>query len=182
MNERKQEMEGALFVDDPEETGDGGKGSDAPRGHAGDGRAEEALRAVVDVLGKMDLDVQATIREDGERIVIDLQGTDVGRAIGKKGQTLDALQFLANKIVNRFPEGRRHVILDSGDFRERHDEGLVSMARREAKRAVAQGKVITLEPMSPRDRRVIHMSLAKFDGSGQRSSCGSSPSLIRTPT
>ena len=104
----------------------------------------------------MDIDVQVAIREDGERIVLDLQGIDVGRAIGKKGQTLDALQFLSNKIVNRFPAGRRHVILDSGDFRERHDEGLVSMARREAKRALQQGKVITLEPMSPRDRRVIH--------------------------
>ena len=132
MTERKQEMEGALFVDDPEETGDGGKGSDAPRGHAGDGRAEDAQRAVLEILRHMELDVQVTIREDGERIVLDLQGTDVGRAIGKKGQTLDALQFLANKTVNRFPEGRRHVILDSGDFRERHDEGLVSMARREA--------------------------------------------------
>lgn len=164
MTEQKREMEGALFVEDPEETGEGGRDhSDEPRGHAGDGRAEEAQKAVIEILRLMEIDVQVAIREDGERIVLDLGGIDVGRAIGKKGQTLDALQFLSNKMVNRFPAGRRHVILDSGDFRERHDEGLVSMARREAKRAVQQGKVITLEPMSPRDRRVIHMSLAKFE-------------------
>jgi spoIIIJ-associated protein len=69
-----------------------------------------------------------------------------------------------NKIVNRFPKGRRHIVVDSGDYRERHDKSLVSMARRQAKRAVQQGKVVTLEPMSARDRRVIHLSLAKFPG------------------
>jgi spoIIIJ-associated protein len=56
------------------------------------------------------------------------------------------------------------VVLDSGDYRDRHDKGLVSMARREAKRAVTQGKVVTLRPMSARDRRVIHLSLAKLEG------------------
>jgi hypothetical protein len=61
------------------------------------------------------------------------------------------------------------VIVDSGDYRERHDNGLVSMAHREAKRAVQQGRVITLKPMSARDRRVIHLSLAKFPGVSTRS-------------
>ena len=93
-----------------------------------------------------------------------MTGEDSGRAIGKKGATLDALQFLINKMVNRFPEGRRHVVVDSGDYRERHDDGLVSMAKRQAERAMNEGKVITLQPMNARDRRVIHMSLAKFDG------------------
>jgi spoIIIJ-associated protein len=56
------------------------------------------------------------------------------------------------------------VIVDSGDYRDRHDKGLVSLAEREAKRAVTEGMVVTLEPMSARDRRVIHLSLAKFEG------------------
>lgn len=134
------------------------------RGEPGDGKAEEAQDILDGLLDRMDLDTDVDIREDDERIVLDVTGEDAGRAIGRKGQTLDALQFLVNKIVNRFPGGRRHVIVDSGDYRERHDDGLVSLAERQAKRAVEQGKVVTLEPMSARDRRVVHMSLAKVSG------------------
>jgi spoIIIJ-associated protein len=155
-------MDGALLVDperDEELDDDGGS-----PGEAGDGKAERARDMLEEILARMDLDAEVLIREDGERVVLDVDGEDAGRAIGKKGQTLDALQFLVNKIVNRFPKGRRHVVVDSGDYRDRHDRSLVSMARRQAKRAVQQGKVVTLEPMSARDRRVIHLSLAKFPG------------------
>lgn len=158
--------DGALFVaddaafDDDERSGDAG----GEPGHPGDGKAEQAADILDGILARMDLDTEVTVREDDEKIVLDVDGPDAGRAIGRKGQTLDALQFLVNKIVNRFPDGRRHVIVDSGDYRDRHDKGLVSMARRQAKKAVQQGKVVTLEPMSARDRRVIHLSLAKFPG------------------
>lgn len=131
---------------------------------AGDGKAEEAAEILEELLNLMDLDVQVEIRSDGERVELDATGEDSGRVIGKKGATLDALQFLINKMVNRFPEGRRHVIVDSGDYRERHDDGLISLAKRQAQRAVTDGEVVTLQPMNSRDRRVIHMSLAKFDG------------------
>lgn len=156
--------EGALIVDDASYDLDDEGPEDASQGEPGDGKAEEALDAVGGILDHMGLDTDVDIREDGERVVLDITGPDAGRAIGKKGQTLDALQFLANKIVNRFPQGRRHIVVDSGDYRERHDKSLVSMARREAKRAVQEGRVVTLEPMSARDRRVIHLSLAKFSG------------------
>ena len=135
-----------------------------PMQYAGDGKAEEAAEILEELLNLMDLDVQVEIRADAERIELDATGPDSGRVIGKKGATLDALQFLINKMVNRFPEARRHVIVDSGDYRERHDDGLVSLAKRQAQRAVTDGKVVTLQPMNARDRRVIHMSLAKFDG------------------
>jgi spoIIIJ-associated protein len=98
-----------------------------------------------------------------------VSGEDAGRAIGKKGMTLDALQFLANKVVNRFPERRRYIIVDSGDYRDRHDQGLVSLAKREAKRALDTGRVVTLEPMPARDRRLIHLSLAKLPGVSTKS-------------
>ena len=135
-----------------------------PSQYAGDGKAEEAAEILEELLNLMDLNVQVEIRSDGERIELDATGEDSGRVIGKKGATLDALQFLINKMVNRFPEGRRHVIVDSGDYRERHDDGLISLAKRQAHRAMTEGKVVTLQPMNSRDRRVIHMSLAKFDG------------------
>lgn len=165
-DDRKQnEMEGALLFDDDDERG----GERGAEGHAGDGKAEEAMEFLSGVLRRMGLDARVTVREDASRIVLDISGEDAGRAIGKKGMTLDALQFLANKVVNRFPDRRRYVIVDSGDYRERHDQGLVSMAKREAKRAIDTGRVITLEPMPARDRRLIHLSLAKLAGVSTKS-------------
>ena len=165
--ERNQnEMEGALLFDDED---DGGGERASTGGHAGDGKAEEALEFLAGVLSRMGLDARVTVREDGERVVLDVSGEDAGRVIGKKGMTLDALQFLANKVVNRFPDRRRYVVVDSGDYRERHDQGLVSMAKREAKRAIDTGRIVTLEPMPARDRRLIHMSLAKFTGVATKS-------------
>ncbi len=168
MEERNssQDLEGALFVEpEPREEED----NNEPFVHPEDGKAEQAVDVLMELLDYMAMDVDVEIREDAERIVLDVEGQDAGRVIGKKGQTLDALQFFVNKVVNRFPDGRRHVVVDSGDYRDRHDDGLVSMARRQAKRAVQNGRIITLEPMSARDRRVIHLSLAKFPGVATRS-------------
>lgn len=157
MDEHKTKpRDGALFLDQPVSEED-------PSQFAGDGKAEEAAEILEELVNLMDLDVQIAIRSDSDRIELDVTGTDSGRVIGKKGATLDALQFLINKMVNRFPEGRRHVIIDSGDYRERHDDGLISMAKRQAQRAVNEGRIVTLQPMNARDRRVIHMSLAKFE-------------------
>lgn len=164
-NRKPNEMEGALLFDEDDEGGDE-RGS---AGHAGDGKAEEALEFVRGILSRMGLNAHASIREDGARVVIDISGPDAGRAIGKKGTTLDALQFLVNKVVNRFPERRRHIVIDSGDYRERHDQNLLSLARREAQRAIDTGRIVTLEPMPARDRRLIHLSLAKLPGVSTKS-------------
>ena len=75
-----------------------------------DGKADLANEMLVEILKRMGLAVQVSVREDAEEVVLDVAGEDAGRVIGKKGQTLDALQFLINKIVNRFPEGRRHIV------------------------------------------------------------------------
>ena len=171
------DMDGALVVDDDEEQP--AKSSQPAGEPQEDGKAELAAEMVSEIVTRMGLKVAIEIREDGEEVILDLAGEDAGRVIGKKGQTLDALQFVINKIVNRFPEGRRHILLDSGDYRQRREDGLASMARREAKRAVAQGRIITLEPMSPRDRRVIHLSLAKFPGVSTRSDGQGSERRVR---
>jgi spoIIIJ-associated protein len=154
---KNKPRDGALFLDEPAAEED-------PSRYAGDGKAEEAAEILEELVNLMDLDVQVSVRTDADRIELDVTGPDSGRVIGKKGATLDALQFLINKMVNRFPEGRRHVVIDSGDYRERHDDGLISMAKRQAQRAVSEGRIVTLQPMNARDRRVIHMSLAKFEG------------------
>ncbi len=179
MDERRQNMDGALFVDD-DRPARNDRDDDRParrrpsapaRGQRehDDGKAEDARRITQGILDRMDLEARVHVREDDEQVVLDIDGPDAGRAIGKKGMTLEALQFLVNKIVNREPDERRHIVLDSGDYRERHDNGLVSMAKREAKRAITSGRPVTLEPMSARDRRVIHVSLAKMAGISTRS-------------
>jgi len=163
------EMDGALIVGDDDDDAQEVRREPADQEPQEDGKAELSLEMVTEIVSRMGLKLDVKIREDADEVVLDLSGGDAGRVIGKKGQTLDALQFIINKIVNRFPESRRHVLLDSGDYRQRREDGLASMARREAKRAVAQSRIVTLEPMSPRDRRVIHLSLAKFPGVSTRS-------------
>lgn len=171
-DKNKPELDGALILDDEPQArhrGDDDDDDDHALGAGEDGKAETSLELLGEIVTRMGLDVDINIREDGEEVVLDIQGEDIGRVIGKKGQTLDALQFIVNKIINRFPEGRRHIVIDSGDYRERREQGLASMARREAKRAVQHGRIVTLEPMTPRDRRVVHLSLAKFPGISTRS-------------
>lgn len=160
------DLDGALLVAVDDEPLDY---DDAPEAEVDDAKAADARAFLQGVFDRMDLDVRVVVREDDEEVVLDVDGEDAGRAIGKKGQTLDALQFLVNKVVNRSPHGRRHVVVDSGDYRARYEKGLVSMARREAKRAVQQGRVVTLEPMTAKDRRVVHLSLARFPGVSTRS-------------
>jgi spoIIIJ-associated protein len=170
--DRDAQLEGALLLGSEDQDDDRLDDAEARPPRDDDGydddfdeeKADDAKDVLRGILDRMGLDADVKIREDDERIVLDVTGSDAGRAIGKKGQTLDALQFLVNKVVNRFPEGRRHVVVDSGDYRERHDRSLLSMARREAKRAVEQGRTVTLQPMPARDRRLIHLSLAKMTG------------------
>lgn len=134
-----------------------------------EGKAREAVGFLSGLLDRMDLDAEVVRVDEGERIAIDLAGPDAGRVIGKKGQTLDALQFLVNKVVNRFPEGRQHVVLDVEGYKDRRDESLTSMAQRLADKAAKTGKVISISPMPARERRVIHLALANTPGVTTRS-------------
>jgi spoIIIJ-associated protein len=102
--------------------------------------------------------------EEPAEIQLEISGRDAGRVIGKKGQVLAAVQYLTNRIVNRPGLDRRYVTVDAEGYRSRRDNTLASMARRLGKQAVDEGKIITFEPMNPRDRRVIHLALAKFEG------------------
>lgn len=132
-------------------------------------KANDAADFLEDLLEKMDLDVEIDRIFEDERIEIELYGADAGRVIGKKGQTLDALQFIVNKVVNRFPEDRKHVLLDVEGYKERRDDSLRDMARRLAQKVTRTGKTITVNPMPSRERRVIHLALADVSGVTTRS-------------
>ncbi len=134
-----------------------------------DGRADLVLDFVIDVLAAMGLDCTVDLLENDdedppEEIRLEIEGRDAGRVIGKKGQTLAALQFVANRVVNRPGKTRRHVIIDAEGYRARREDALTEMAQRLGKQAVDEGKIITFEPMTPQDRRVVHLALAKFPG------------------
>jgi spoIIIJ-associated protein len=134
-----------------------------------DERAQQALAFVTDVIDQMEMECRVRLRrpkegEENPEIMIEITGPDAGRIIGKKGQVLAALQFLTHRVVNRPGQDKRHVLVDAEGYRSRRDNTLATMAKRLGKQAVEQGKIITFEPMNPRDRRVVHLALAKFEG------------------
>lgn len=134
-----------------------------------DERSQQALDFVSDVIREMEMECRVRLRrprdtESDQEIVIEITGRDAGRIIGKKGQVLQALQFLTHRAINRPGVERRHVLVDAEGYRSRRDQSLADMARRLGKQAVDQGKIITFEPMNPRDRRVVHLALTKFEG------------------
>jgi spoIIIJ-associated protein len=133
-----------------------------------DDRQRLALGFVMDVVREMELDCTVVLRASEEdspdEINIEIEGRDAGLAIGKKGQVLQALQFLTHRVVNRPGLDKRHVLVDAEGYRARRDDSLAGMAQRLGRQAVHEGKIITFEPMNPRDRRVVHMALAKFEG------------------
>jgi spoIIIJ-associated protein len=134
-----------------------------------DDRQRKALDFLTTIVREMEMDCSVHLRRAREgnsvdEINLEIAGRDAGRIIGKKGQVLSALQFVTHRVINRPGLDRRHVSVDAEGYKSRRDDSLASMARRLGKQAVEQGKIITFEPMNPRDRRVVHLALANFEG------------------
>ena len=102
--------------------------------------------------------VRSQDEDEEDTIQIDLEGEDSGLLIGRRGETLRALQFIVNLVVARRAIGR--VLLDVEGYRDRRYASLRSLATRVAERVASSGRSITLEPMAPNERRVVHMALA----------------------
>jgi spoIIIJ-associated protein len=110
------------------------------------------------------------ISEDDEAVTASLVGGDLGLLIGRHGQTIDAIQYLANVIAWReLGEGRKDVVVDAAGYRERRRETLEALALRSADRASSSGESVDLEPMSSIERRIIHLRLKEVDGVSTRS-------------
>ena len=98
--------------------------------------------------------------EEAGAFVLDVKGDSGGLVIGRRGQTLDALEYLVNRIVARSEDGSTsRLVVDVEGYRERRKEYLNELARRLAEKAKQTGRSVTLNPMSPRDRRVVHVAL-----------------------
>ena len=128
----------------------------------------DAVVATTDILQSLIslMDVSAAItlvhaeREDVGGPVFDIDGDDSGLLIGRRGDTLRALQFLVSFIASRRLGDRVNLFVDVSGYQERRYETLRSLAQRNARRVASSGREITLEPMPPNERRIVHMALA----------------------
>ena len=132
-----------------------------------DPQTERALNFVDMLLEKMDMDAEVTLApDDGEgsadEIRLEIEGPDAGRVIGKRGSVLEAIQYLTTRIAHKPGEPRKHIAVDAEGYRARHEDQLAEMAQKLARRVAKEGKVITFDPMSARDRRVVHMALKEI--------------------
>ncbi len=125
--------------------------------------ASLAIGVVNSLISRMDVSVLATIRSSGDDEtgpVIDIHGEDSGLLIGKRGETLQAFQFLVNMALNKSMQSHPVVVVDVEKYKERRSKSLEALAARVAERVARSGRPITLEPMPPSERRVIHLALA----------------------
>ncbi len=129
---------------------------------------EEAIKKAAvdflkDVLSEMDLDVKIDViysyEEGHNNLKVDISGEHMALIIGKRGQTLDSLQYLVNLVVNKNSEAYVRVKLDTEDYRRRREETLVNLAKNISSKVKKTGKSIKLEPMNPYERRTIHYAL-----------------------
>lgn len=111
------------------------------------------------ILEKMGITANLEITHEEDQITVRLTGDDIGIVIGRRGETLDALQYLLSLVVNRRSEEYTRVIMDVADYRKKREETLVRLAKRVAEKVIKYRKNITLEPMNPYERRIIHSTL-----------------------
>lgn len=119
-----------------------------------------AEQFVKDTLKAMDMDVEITssIDKDGA-LYVDMKGENMGILIGKRGQTLDSLQYLANRVANKHQSGYVRVKLDTENYRARREETLKHLAKNIAHKVKRNRRPVILEPMNPYERRIIHSTL-----------------------
>jgi spoIIIJ-associated protein len=122
-------------------------------------RSRQTLQELLANLG-VTCQVEVARSEDPEKITLAVTGDSTGLLIGRRGQTLDAIEHIVNRIVGRGDDGApSRIVIDVEGYRERRQEYLDALARRLADKAKHTRRVITLNPMSPRDRRIVHLAL-----------------------
>ena len=134
---------------------------------------EEYLKNVISALGVEKFDMNFEIVEK-DTIVVDLIGDDLGVVIGRRGETLDALQYLCSLVANRNGDTYFRVSLGSGDFRKNREETLKALAKKKAAYVLKTHRSASLEPMNPYERRIIHSTITEIEGVHSKS-VGSDP-------
>lgn len=111
------------------------------------------------IFEKMEITANLEITHEEDHITVRLTGDDIGIVIGRRGETLDALQYLLSLVVNHKSDDYIRVILDVADYRKKREETLIRLANRVADKVTRYRKNLTLEPMNPYERRIIHSTL-----------------------
>ena len=111
------------------------------------------------IFDEMKLDVVIDVKENGGYLVFDLQGENLGILIGRRGDTLDSLQFLLNLVINDKNNAKVKGIIDIENYRAKREETLIGLGHKLAAKARKTGQKVVLEPMNPQERRIIHMAL-----------------------
>ena len=125
------------------------------------GRALAFLRELTHLMG---VEVSIEVGTDAEgNVFANMTGDTLGILIGRRGETLDALQYLTSLKVNRGQEGYTRVTLDTENYRAKREEALTRLANRMANRAIKTGRKVSLEPMNPYERRILHSALQAND-------------------
>ena len=125
--------------------------------------ATNYLKSILVGMGFSDANV--TVKETEEDLFFEITcGEDYGNIIGRRGETLDALQYLTRLYVNRADKDGKRVALNVGDYRKRREETLKSLAKRQAQRAIKYRRSCVLEPMNPYERRIIHTAVQEIEG------------------
>lgn len=125
------------------------------------GKAVAYIRTVIDAFNCKDINITVASRENAS--LITLEGEDVRIIIGRRGETLDALQYLASLVANN-GGGYYRISINIGDYRERREETLTALASKIAEQVLKTGKSRTLEPMNPYERRIIHTAIQNIEG------------------
>lgn len=133
-------------------------------------KVNEVISSITSCLG---LNIKSNVEDTTEALKVNLEGENLGLIIGYKGETLDALQLLTNVIINKNGEYKR-VEIDAQNYREKRKETLTALAHKKARDVIKYGKNITLEPMTPYERRIIHTAL-QDDSKVTTVSIGSEP-------
>ncbi|MDO4563460.1 MAG: RNA-binding cell elongation regulator Jag/EloR [Clostridia bacterium] len=149
--------------------------SEGSRGFLGIGGQEPKVRITVKetpytlvkeyldaVLSAMGLDAQVKGTYDDETVTADISGDAMGVVIGRRGDTLDALQYLCSLVCNKNSENYIRVSLDTEGYRQKREDTLISLAKRMAGLVFRSRKSMTLEPMNPNERRIIHSALQSY--------------------
>ena len=118
--------------------------------------AQEILTKIISLISP---DTKISARKKADDIVLNIEGNNPGILIGPKGKTLEALEFIINKAVNKASEKKVRVIVDAENYRQRREEFLERLAFRMGEKAKKTRKTVTIDPISPHDRRIVHLAL-----------------------
>ena len=121
--------------------------------------AEKAKRFLDGLLTRMEFPSPVAVEETEEAIILNIQGDGSGLLIGKRGQNLDALQYIVDKAVHHIANGHKRIVIDTEEYRKRREESLVALALRLGEKVKKTQKPVTVGHMNAHDRRIIHMAM-----------------------